>query len=281
MRVGTAGGAPGTSPLTLIADHTLCVASSTAFVIAVITFAYILVRGDGVDMAERRRKALRAAALTLAGSLLSAGTCLPTWFGMSYEDLGKVLEALGGVFTVMGTTITLKALPDFMNFIRPALQLLKGLGYLIVLLAVGVFIATVPRAATGYMDIEPVGGDKPEKSRQCTRILDFGWCEDAYSLQLTSRSPKNTTYRVNCFTYCGGNTVIRLKLDSRGCPEARAGYEIAGVAPPVSGELKDAEPEVEIKTDGMSPGQELRIQLRRTDARGCPAGIILIAGKLT
>ncbi|MEU6797647.1 hypothetical protein ABZ907_38640 [Nonomuraea wenchangensis] len=237
-------------------------------------------RGDA-GSAESRRRTSRGAVISALGALLSAATCLPTWFGVSWEDLGKVLEALGGVATVTGATMALKSLPGFLGFIRPALRLLLGTGYLVVLLVVIAVILAAPRAATGYMDIGYARGDMPQKARFCSPILDFGWCEDAYKLRLAAGRPAtDTTYRVDCFAYCGGHTFIRLALGDEECPEAAVAYEVTGVVPPAAGELTSAAPESRLPTDGMSPGQEIRIRSHRTDTAGCAAEIVLIAEKL-
>ncbi|MEV4222249.1 hypothetical protein [Nonomuraea sp. NPDC049725] len=264
--------------LAVVADHVVCVTSILMLVLSGAVLAFSAFKRDAAENAGKRRHVLSAGALTLLGSLLAGATCLPTWFGVSYEDSSKVMQAIGGVAALVGATMANKSLPGFMRFIRPALRLLQALGALVVFLAVIMGIATIPRAATGYMDIEYLKGDKPAKTRECGPILGFAYCTDHYTLRLASRSRTDTTYRVNCLAYCGGNTVIRLQL--AGCPEAKTSYEITGPVPPLRGELHSAHLPLQVKTDDMSPGQDLRIHLRRTDPATCPADLILTSGKL-
>ncbi|MEU8356744.1 hypothetical protein AB0C27_12100 [Nonomuraea sp. NPDC048882] len=264
--------------LAVVADHVVCVTSILMLVLSAAFLAFSAFKRDAAENAGKRGHVLSAGALTLMGSLLASATCLPTWFGISYEDASKILQAIGGVSAVMGATMAIKSLPGFMRFIRPVLRLLQALGALVFFLTVIMGIATIPRAATGYMDIEYLKGDKPAKSRECQPILGFAYCTDHYTLRLPSRSQTDTTYRVNCLAYCGGNTIIRLQV--AGCPEAKSSYEITGIVPALRGELDSADSPLQIKTDDMSPGQGLRIHLRRTDPATCPADLILISGKL-
>jgi hypothetical protein len=260
-----------------VLDYLICVTSSAAAVLTATSLAYLIVRAKRRDTRITGYLAVAATFLAFIGSIGSAATCLPLWFGLSEEQLSKLLQAIGGLFTVAGAAVSLKALPGFTNFIRPVLRSVQWLGAVLFGVSLIALISILPRAATGYSDLAYAAGDKPVKTRACDRVLDFGLCRDMFTVRLDGdRRRAATTYRLHCIAHCGDTFPLKVVLEPGECSDAKVEYRIRTNGTLLAeGELNRIDNDVEFKTDDMAPGQEVELQLEAIGGQDCRATVTL------